>query len=309
MTNIIIVNYQGWQDTLLCVKSILCSRIDDIHITVVDNASPNDSYSQLKLYLEDISRLDEIQFPEWYSPAANMKPATIHLVKAKENHGFSAGNNLGAKHGPLGGFRESDVLWFLNNDTLITRETLTALLRTLDAPGISLVGSKIFDFGAGQNVQTFAGAIDIITGINRTYKTLPPKKKNRLIYPSGVSMALTYSTFRRLGGFDENYFLYYEELDLTAHLLASHHKIAIAENSHVWHKQGASTGSKRNQKKRAFHVEKHKYRSAILFYKKHYPKYVLNLKFIFVAKALRLFILGQRTHSLVIIRELTYSHD
>ena len=303
MTYIIIVNYNGWKDTLLCVKSILCSDVPDSKIVIVDNASTNDSVAQLSWYLADLSRLGSLQFPEWYIPSTTVEGVPIHLVSSAQNNGFAAGNNYGVEQ-IKADIKDSDLLWFLNNDTLITKGTLEALSEKLAAPEVSLVGSKVLDFGPHLGVQTFAGALDILTGVNRTYRTQPRSRMRRLIYPSGVSLAIKFDTYLTIGGFDEQYFLYYEELDLTAQLLQRGKNIAIADRSIVWHKQGASTGSKRNQKKHVFDVEKHKYRSALLFYRKHYPRHLSSLKMFLTIKALKQLIKGQREHCQTIIREL-----
>ena len=101
---IILVNYNGAEDTLECIASILKSQYENYKIIVVDNCSTDSSYEILD------------KQKEFYN---------FVLIKAKSNDGFSAGNNIGIKYALNNG---ADYILLLNNDTVVETDLIGYLL-------------------------------------------------------------------------------------------------------------------------------------------------------------------------------------
>ena len=114
---IILVNWNGWQDTAACVES--CRALDwpNFRITIVDNASTDGSEAKLR----------EL-FPE------------IEIIQTGCNLGFAGGNNAGIRRALE---HEAEYVWLLNNDTTVAPDALTALVDALEnAPAAGMAGSN-----------------------------------------------------------------------------------------------------------------------------------------------------------------------
>jgi GT2 family glycosyltransferase len=97
-----------------------------------------------------------------------------------------------------------------------------------------------------------------------------------ITYPIGASLFTSCKVLNLVGNFDENYFLYYEELDLSFRVKKVGYKIGFSNDSIVYHKQGASTNSKQDKRKRNLFVIKVSYQSLIKFYKKNIPNQIFG---------------------------------
>jgi len=161
---IILVNYNGWADTIECLESVLKNDYDNYQIIIVDNNSPNNSLDYIKMwaegkltpYIHKDNQLRNLSFPYINKPipyvlyskeeALNggiferenkitnfiFKNNTITtnypliFIQAFENKGFAAGNNIGMKFAL---FRNDfEYIWLLNNDTVIEKNSLKSLV-------------------------------------------------------------------------------------------------------------------------------------------------------------------------------------
>jgi len=116
---IIVLNWNGKDDTLECLGSLQQLDYPNFETVVVDNGSTDGS--------EDVIRS---AFP------------SVNFIQTGRNLGYAGGNNVGIKHALSHG---ADYVWLLNNDTTVDPNALTALVETAQAdPKIAVVGSKIF---------------------------------------------------------------------------------------------------------------------------------------------------------------------
>lgn len=117
---IILLNYNGWKDTVECVKSLAVIKGTDTHIVVVDNCSTDDSVEKLKAELPD----------------------EVTLLQADENNGFSAGNNIGIRYALK---NQADYVLLLNNDTVTDQDFLTPLVEFASrTPDCGCISSRIY---------------------------------------------------------------------------------------------------------------------------------------------------------------------
>ena len=228
--SIIIINYNTSKLTLNCVKSILKWTPESINyqVIVVDNASSFDDYSILK------ENLDSLNLEK------------IILFRSKINSGFSGGNMLGVQ------FAKGNFLAFVNNDVVLLQDSFSSLFAYFkDNSDTGVIGLQpIFE---NKTKQVAFGHFD--TFANRflgywLYEKLHAKKTKRYgIYTNPISvdyvvgsfMLFKAEDFYKIGGFDTNTFLYFEEMDICKRLKIINLKTIFFPNLDYVHVNGAST--------------------------------------------------------------------
>ena len=138
---IVISNYNGWQDTLVCLDSLQKQTYKDFEIILLDDASPNDSVAQLQ---------DKL-------------PANTVFLPQEQNLGFAAVNNVGMHRALADG---CDYVLLLNNDTAVAPDMLETLLRKTPAGAVSC--PKMLFMNPPDEIW-FAGG---------TLRTVPPLPKS-----------------------------------------------------------------------------------------------------------------------------------
>jgi GT2 family glycosyltransferase len=115
----VIVNWNGWRDTLECLASVREQEYDHLQIVVVDNGSTDDSVERIRS-----------AFPE------------VRLIETGKNLGYSGGCNEGLRVALAG---NSQFVWLLNNDTICPPDTLRKLVRrAIASPEAGLVGTVLY---------------------------------------------------------------------------------------------------------------------------------------------------------------------
>ena len=117
MTYIIILNYNGWKDTIECLNSLSCIQ-EDCKIVLIDNKSTDDSIDKLEKWIQNQKELS----------------SNLIFIKSSENNGYAAGNNIGIKY--VESQEDAQFIWILNNDTLIQEDTFKNLINCTDFIGL-----------------------------------------------------------------------------------------------------------------------------------------------------------------------------
>jgi GT2 family glycosyltransferase len=193
---IITINYNGYSDTVRLLENLQEIK-DKIAVVVIDNASDNDEAS----YISE-------------------KFQSIKVIKSLVNRGFGFGNNLGAKY--CFDYENIEYLFILNNDTTLIDGSILKLQDAIESdaditcvsPVILNSDKKTIWFGGGKFSLYNAGvkswfknkSIDIL-------KNLPEKITSPFI--SGCAMFFKKESYRILNGFDEDFFMYIEDIDLS----------------------------------------------------------------------------------------------
>lgn len=216
---IIILNYNGYEDTIACLESLWRNDYPSYRVVVVDNASPNGSEARLREYQQASGR--EFTF-----------------IQAGENRGFSAGNNVGIRYALEHG---ADLVWLLNNDTEIEPDALTKMVDKIATDkSIGICGSRLMYHADRTRCQGLGGGyIPLLGRVTGIYEAAD---LGRIRYVIGASMLVRAEVFREFGLLSEDYFLYYEELDI-AERIKKKYRLAVAIDSVVYHKGGASIGN------------------------------------------------------------------
>lgn len=218
MVSVIILNYNGREHLETCLPSLMELNYpkDKLEIMVVDNASTDDSVPWLKQ-----------KYPD------------VQLLVNSANVGFARGNNLGAS------IASGSHLAFLNTDTRVDKDWLLALSQTIASEAdVACAGSVMLNW-TGDDID-YAGrpddAMDLYPGhAEDTLATLQSAGDVPMLFASGGAMLVRRDVFLNLGGFDEYYFLYCEDVELGWRLWLHGYRVLRSTRSLVFHKRGASS--------------------------------------------------------------------
>lgn len=190
---VIILNYNGCQDTLDCVESVLACDYTDLVTVVVDNASTDNSYGVLSKKL----------------------PREVVLLHSEKNIGYAGGNNIGIRYAQEQG---ADYICVLNNDTVVLPDAFSKCVSYLEEnPQAGFVGPVILEYDKKDTVQSTGGNIYIKKGevtlnnngqhIDQLPEQLPCD------YIGGACILLRTSLLEQVGYIPEAYFLFFEETE------------------------------------------------------------------------------------------------
>ncbi|KAB1155004.1 glycosyltransferase family 2 protein [Flavobacterium luteum] len=251
--SIIILNYNVRFFLELCVLSVQNAIQDiDAEIIVVDNNSTDDSCEMMKQ-----------RFPG------------IKLIENKENSGFPKGNNIGVKEA------KGEYVCILNPDTVVAEDTFEKILAFVATKNnLGIVGCKLID-GAGNFLPESKRGIPTpfvaLTKIFGLYKLFPKSKVLGKYYAQhlkesetgkvdilvGAFMMMKRDLYNEVGGFDENCFMYSDDIDLSYMILKKGKSNYYFHETSVIHYKGESTIRDEEYMKR-FQQAMH------FFYKKHF---------------------------------------
>jgi GT2 family glycosyltransferase len=289
MVYVVILNWNGWQDTIDCLNSLLNSDDDNIKIIICDNGSSDNSINEINNWC---SAKHNIAVANISATEANgnssAAKSTITLIHNQNNLGFAAGNNTGLRYA----LAQQDMshVWLLNNDTEVAPKCLAAMLTRLENfAGPAICGSRVMFHEDTAIVQALGGnTFNKYTGIagqsigrfsNENSLRDTKKIEGTIDYLSGCSILLTRYFLETIGLMDERYFLYYEEIDWAVRANKQFVNI-YADDAVVYHKEGASIGSASLTTAPSLLSEFYCNKSKLLFMKKHYP---LNLPWCYMA--------------------------
>jgi len=215
LVSVIIVNYNGGDVTLRSVTNVLNSDYPNLEVVVVDNGSTDGS----------IEKVEVLGSPQ------------VKVVKLGRNTGFSYANNVGAR------IARGELLFFLNNDAFVEKNTISALVETYDeltgrgmkvgALQPKLVSADGFYYdGAGDFVDSFGYPFILGHGdINRgQYDRL-----REIFSARGAALMISRALFLAVGGFDEGLFMGLEDVDLGWRLRALGYRNFYVPRAVVYH--------------------------------------------------------------------------
>lgn len=238
--SIIIVNYNTEKEIDKCLKSIQHSAwrqdlsasqrsIQHLETIVVDNASTDNSVEVIQ------------KFPQ------------VKLIQNKNNLGFAKAVNQGLK------VAKGEFLFFLNPDCELKRDTILRLLDFAKKNPNSIVGPKILNSdgtiqGSCYNLPTVWGAVkEYWFGKKGVYEKFAPLGVEPLKVEAivGAAMFMPKKVFEKLGGFDERYFLYYEDLDFCRKAAKLKIPVYYFPQATITHSLGKAGGNLEHLKKSA----------------------------------------------------------
>ena len=218
---IVVLNWNGIDDTLPCLDSLLSQSYKDFKIAVVDNGSTDNSKEQLVAY-------------------QNKHTSKIKLIFNPQNLGFAGGVNTGIKWALTNKFQ---YIALFNNDAIADKNWLKSLLDLISPNDIGIsTGLLLHDSG-----ETIDSTGDWYTtwGLpfprNRNNKTKEAPAEDFVFSASGGASLYKASIFKKIGLFDEDFFAYYEDTDISFRAQLAGFKIKYSPKAIAYHKQGETS--------------------------------------------------------------------
>ncbi|HVT01814.1 MAG TPA: glycosyltransferase family 2 protein [Thermoanaerobaculia bacterium] len=223
LADIIIVSWNGRDDTLQCLESVERERArrasSDVGIIVVDNAST-----------DGLVNVVMRRFPH------------VRILRLRENRGFTGGTRAGAE------FSDAEHLIFLNNDAVVNEGWLNGLLATMGGAAADVIAAagRIIDYAGGRvdfvgGVMTFDGHA-FQNGFRKPLsEATEPASGAELLFACGGNMIVRRENYLILGGFDDDYFAYLEDVDFGWRSWIAGHRIIYAPEATVKHKSSATS--------------------------------------------------------------------
>jgi GT2 family glycosyltransferase len=177
----------------------------------------------------------------------------ITVTKAPTNLGFAGGNNHAYAVGAHS-HSEYSHFWFLNNDTEVPPDCLSEMLKKFDQPGrkVGMVGSTMVYFHDKKTVQALGGSVykpwtgtmrEIGNGLQWPCPVDEAAVEAQMSYVCGASMLVSAELIRDVGLMQEDYFLFFEEIDWCERARKAGYELAYASQAVVFHKEGAAIGT------------------------------------------------------------------
>jgi GT2 family glycosyltransferase len=247
---IIVLNWNGINDTLACLDSLAALRYSNFNVIVVDNGSTDDSLVRLR-------------------PHITLYPLT--LLETGRNLGYAGGNNVGIRHALEMG---ADFVFVLNNDTVVAPDLLDQLTEAAGMwPNDGIYGpiilyedqpEKIWSAGASYDLEKL-GTFHIDNGKEINQSTHQTKEVEFLV---GAALFLSAKALKETGEFETKYFLVHEETDWCCRAKRKGFHCRLVANAKIWHKVGSSFGSESSPLRTYFSVRNH-----LLFAERNLPKW------------------------------------
>lgn len=251
---IIVLNWKNADDTIECIKSLFAMEYKQFRVVICDNNSPDNSYNKIKKEIlnitsEDLAskKLVELTKESSLKHKVNEINDEIYLIQTGRNLGFSGGNNVGIRFSLSQ--NDCDYVWVLNNDTLVERNALSIAIPFMEKnKNIGICGSKIVYMNDPNIVQSIGGAYNkflmttknIGNGLN-VNDLIDKATYAEIDYVIGASMIFPSKVIRDVGLLCEDYFLYYEEIDICNRIKNAGYEIAVCPEFIIKHRVGAST--------------------------------------------------------------------
>ena len=219
--DVIILNWNGKEDTLRCLRSVQELDYPRYRVLVVDNASNDGSAEAVRA-----------AFP------------AVELLMNASNLGFAAGNNEGIRYALQNG---ADGVFLLNNDTRVEPAVLTALVKTCaDDPGVGLASPKVY-YEDRPGVIYYAGArqgplplIPRLIGAGEEDRG-QYERVQEVDHIWGQAMFIKREVVERIGLLDPRFFMYYEDIDYCLRAKSAGFKIVCVPAARVWHQVAKGT--------------------------------------------------------------------
>jgi GT2 family glycosyltransferase len=243
---IVILNWNGFDDTVECLKSLQELDYGNYQIVLVDNASGNDEGNRIKG-----------MFPE------------VHLIQNEDNRGFAGGNNDGMNWALDNGF---DYVVNLNNDTIIEKDWLKNLVRGVEVSGAGFATPRIMNYPDTATIFSDGDALlpDGSGFAPNRYKEYDGDDRVKVIF-SACGAGSMYSRkcledvmLKGNQYFDELYFAFYEDIDMGIRLSSKGYKGVYVPDAVIYHKHSRTAGKHSSLK--LFNSEKNRMLNELLNY-------------------------------------------
>jgi GT2 family glycosyltransferase len=219
--SIIILNWNGLEDTIECLESLKKITYPDYEVIVVDNGSTGNDAEVLR---------------EKFG-------GYIHLIQNDKNYGFAEGNNIGMRYALSSG---ADYILILNNDTVVAPNSLTELVKAMEEDAqAGIAGPTCYYYDKPKTIQFTGIMISWWTGRLRNVgqgrqDTGQYHGAIEVDCVSGCAMLVTKRLLERISLFDPRFPFGNEDYEFCTRARREHFKVIFVRNSKIWHKVSRS---------------------------------------------------------------------
>jgi len=258
--SIIILNWNGWKDTIECLEAIYRTDYPNYNVIVVDNGSEDDSINMIRKYVKgEISvKSDFFEFnkdnkpiqmfeyenneydsfinheDEFENISSNKK---LILIKNDYDSGFSVGNNIGINFAQE--HLNIEYIMLLSNDIIIAEDSLDKLITFASSDQkIGIVGPRVLYYDNPERTAYLGRKVNLYTA---TTSDIYDEKESysstvEVDYVVGCGLLIKKSVIESIGTLNPNYFLYYEDVDWCTRARKNGYNIYSIPESKIWHK-------------------------------------------------------------------------
>lgn len=213
----VVLNWCAERDTRACIESLRRSSYPNLRILLVDNGSPDGSGERLHRELPD-----------------------VEYLQTGSNRGFTGGNNRGMEHALAGG---ADYLLLLNNDTVAEPECVGELVcAAQEHPAVGAVAPKILRMDDPRTLWFAGGELSLVRALGRhrgegaTDRRPRDRTTEEVSFLTGCCLLLPAPVVRRAGGFEEDFFAYVEDVELSLRLRSLGYALVYAPAARLLHR-------------------------------------------------------------------------
>lgn len=206
----IVLNWCNEEETAACLESLAASTYTPLDVLLVDNASPDGSGERLRA-----------RFPE------------VDYLETTTNIGYAGGNNRGMERALADG---AEYLLILNDDTVVDRECIERLVQAMEESSAAVTAPQIVYFDDPDRVWYGGGTFSRLRGLGKHTRLDKPRDPTQsratVSFVTGCCFLFRGTVFNDVGGFDESYFAYVEDAELSVRL-AKHGQTMVYEPTAV----------------------------------------------------------------------------
>jgi len=267
---IIVLNWNGWRDTIECIESLIQVHCTDCYdIIIVDNGSEDNSTSMIIEYckghipvestlvkydpktkpievlLVQHNKDNKEPFLENQLSDENNPNPRIIIIQNEKNHGFAEGNNIAIRFALK--YLKSDYILLLNNDTVVEKEFLIEQIKIAESDRTIGICGSINLYYAKPNMIWYSGGnikwislSKIDNTRNKMYSSVY-KKIKEVDDVVGSSLLIKQEVIAKIGLLNPKYFCYFEETEWCTRAKKAGYKVISNGRSIIWHKVSSSS--------------------------------------------------------------------
>ncbi|NVO02404.1 MAG: glycosyltransferase family 2 protein [Bacteroidetes bacterium] len=249
---IIILNWNGYNDTIACLKSIAECNYNNFEIILLDNASADNSVNQIKKWINEDQEISARKF-QLKGNSVNSEilkeDIGITFIENSENFGFAKGNNIGIAEALKEGF---GYVMLLNNDTVVEKNFLDELISFFEKnKEYSVASPQIRYYSKPEIIWNCGGLISNYGSRkyfydDKNYSELPETDFLTISFITGCALIAKAEVFQNYGALTEAFFFGEEDFEFSMRMKKLNVKVACVLNSLIYHKVSSSISAASN---------------------------------------------------------------
>lgn len=302
---IVILNWNGWQDTIECLESIQQLDYSHYRIVLLDNGSTDNSLEQIKAwavgknpvksrfmnYRKDNKKIHIVNYDRDTAENGGIEGLELKLsqlsssrklviVDNKENLGFAAGCNVGIQYALATGV---DYIWLLNNDTVLEQNALSYLVDLLETnTEYEGVTGQIRLYDNPSEIWNCGGSLTCYGcrkyhHAGKSISKIPQLGVRKITFITGCAALFRSSIFRDTGLLSERFFFGEEDFELSLRMKKIRYNLACCYQAIIYHKIGKSINSLLEKKEKRLPLINIYYLNRFINMRSHWPFWIWNL--------------------------------